>query len=137
MTEDNIVVMASETGVLPFEAKSILKKGRLEPGKMFLIDTEEGRFISDEEIKSGLSSKHPYKKWIDKNRLTIEDSPYPHEPAVLSDDQLLRIQKIFEYTEEELKRIIAPMVDLGKEAISSKLQAKLLHLIFQLKIPFQ
>lgn len=119
VTEDDIVVMASETGVLPFESQSILKKGRLEPGKMFLIDTKEGRIISDEEIKSGLSSKHPYKEWIGKNKLTIDDLPHPHDPAVISDDRLLRIQKVFGYTEEELKRILAPMVDLGKEAISS------------------
>ncbi|MCT4686793.1 glutamate synthase large subunit [Vallitalea sp.] len=119
VTDDNLVVMASETGVLPFESKNIIKKGRLEPGKMFLIDTNEGRIISDEEIKKELSSKKPYKKWVNKNKLTMEDLPYPHDPAVLSQDRIIRIQKVFGYTEEELKRIIAPMVELGKEAISS------------------
>ncbi|MCT4599013.1 MAG: glutamate synthase large subunit [Vallitalea sp.] len=119
VTEDDLVVMASETGVLPFEQKTILKKGRLEPGKMFLIDTYEGRIISDEEIKKHLSSQKPYKKWIDNNKLTIDNLPHPHDPAVLSDDRLLRIQKVFGYTEEELKRIIAPMIELGKEAIGS------------------
>ncbi|WP_113676176.1 glutamate synthase large subunit [Vallitalea guaymasensis] len=119
VTDDDLVVMASETGVLPFESENIIKKGRLEPGKMFLIDTNEGRIISDEEIKKELSSKKPYKKWVDKNKLTLEDLPYPHDPAVLSQDRIIRIQKVFGYTEEELKRIIAPMVELGKEAISS------------------
>ncbi|MCT4541933.1 MAG: glutamate synthase large subunit [Vallitalea sp.] len=119
VTDDDLVVMASETGVLPFESGSIIKKGRLEPGKMFLIDTNEGRIISDDEIKKGLSSQNPYADWINKNKLTLEDIPIPHEPAVLSDDQLLRIQKVFGYTEEELKQIIAPMGNLGKEAISS------------------
>ncbi|WP_273320275.1 glutamate synthase large subunit [Vallitalea guaymasensis] len=119
VTDDDLVVMASETGVLPFESENIIKKGRLEPGKMFLIDTNEGRIISDEEIKKELSSEKPYKKWVDKNKLTLEDLPYPHDPAVLSQDRIIRIQKVFGYTEEELKRIIAPMVELGKEAISS------------------
>lgn len=119
VTDDDLVVMASETGVLPFESENIIKKGRLEPGKMFLIDTNEGRIISDEEIKKELSSEKPYNKWVDKNKLTLEDLPYPHDPAVLSQDRIIRIQKVFGYTEEELKRIIAPMVELGKEAISS------------------
>ncbi|WP_304944135.1 glutamate synthase central domain-containing protein, partial [Vallitalea guaymasensis] len=119
VTDDDLVVMASETGVLPFESENIIKKGRLEPGKMFLIDTNEGRIISDEEIKKELSSEKPYKKWVDKNKLTLEDLPYPHDPAVLSQDRIIRIQKVFGYTEEELKRIIAPMAELGKEAISS------------------
>ncbi|WP_304941965.1 glutamate synthase large subunit [Vallitalea guaymasensis] len=119
VTDDDLVVLASETGVLPFESETIVEKGRLEPGKMFLIDTNEGRIISDEEIKKELSSEKPYKKWVAKNKLTLQDLPYPHDPAVLSQDRIIRIQKVFGYTEEELKRIIAPMVELGKEAISS------------------
>ena len=119
ITNDDLVVMASETGVLQFDNETIIKKGRLEPGKMFLIDTKEGRIISDTEIKKELSDEKPYKKWIDKNKLTLNDLPTPHDPAVLSKDRIMRLQKIFGYTEEELKRVIAPMAELGKEAISS------------------
>lgn len=119
VTEDDLVVMASETGVLPFEEKTIISKGRLQPGRMFLIDTEEGRIISDEEIKESLANEKPYKEWVTKNKLTIENLEEAHEPSVLSDDVLLRTQKVFGYTEEELKRIIAPMAENGKEAIGS------------------
>ncbi|TCT15358.1 glutamate synthase (NADH) large subunit [Natranaerovirga pectinivora] len=119
VTEDDIVVMASETGVLSFESQNIVKKGRLEPGKMFLIDTKEGRIISDDEIKQTLSQQKPYKQWIANNRLTIDDLPLPHEISVLSADLLLNHQTLFNYTEEELKRIIAPMAENGKEALGS------------------
>ncbi len=119
VTDDDLVVMASETGVLNFEPDKIIKKGRLQPGKMFLINTEEGRIISDEEIKASLANAKPYKAYIEKNKLSIQDLPKPHEAAVLSDDRLLQNQKAFGYTEEELKRIIAPMVELGKEPIGS------------------
>lgn len=119
VTDDDIVVMASETGVLPFEAKTIVKKGRLQPGKMFLIDTNEGRIISDEEIKSSLSEEKPYKEWIEKNLLTLDDIEQPHKASVLSYNILLNRQLIYGYTEEELKRIIAPMAQNGKEAIGS------------------
>ncbi|MFP4697688.1 MAG: glutamate synthase large subunit [Eubacteriales bacterium] len=119
VTNDDLVVMASETGVLPFESKNIIKKGRLQPGKMFLIDTKKGKIIADDEIKMTISKKNPYKEWVENNRLTINDLPQPHEPSVLSSDLLLNRQKVFGYTEEELKRILAPMADNGKEALGS------------------
>ncbi|TCK92844.1 glutamate synthase (NADH) large subunit [Natranaerovirga hydrolytica] len=119
VTKDDIVVMASETGVLPFEPNQILIKGRLEPGKMFLIDTKEGRIISDKEIKETLSKDKPYKKWIAENKLTLNDLPLPHEISILSEDLLLNNQKLYNYSEEELKRILAPMAEDGKEALGS------------------
>ncbi|WP_105615150.1 glutamate synthase large subunit [Vallitalea okinawensis] len=119
VTDDDMVVLASETGVLPFESNKVKLKGRLQPGKMFLIDTKEGRIIADDEIKSSLAKAHDYKQWIAKNKLTVDDLPVPHEPAILSRDQLLKRQIIFGYSEEELKRIIAPMAEDGKEAIGS------------------
>lgn len=119
VTKDDMVVMASETGVLHFESKNIVERGRLQPGKMFLIDIEEGRIISDEEIKSTLAQQKPYRKWVDRNKILVKDLPVPHEPSTLSEDRLKTAQNTFGYTEEELKRIIAPMIDLGKEAIGS------------------
>lgn len=119
VTEDDICVMASETGVLPFESASVVNKGRLQPGKMFLIDTEEGRIISDEEIKSTLATAKPYKDWVEKNRIELEDLPTPHKITPLGEDRLLQLQKVYGYTEEELKKVIAPMVLNGKEAIAS------------------
>lgn len=119
VTDEDVVVLASETGVLPFKNKNITLKGRLQPGKMFLIDTTKGRIISDEEIKSDLAKAKDYSTWLDKNRLTLESLPQPHDAAILSKDRLLNHQVVFGYSEEELKRIIAPMAQDGKEAIGS------------------
>ncbi len=119
ITEDDIVVMASETGVLPFNATTVVERGRLEPGRMFLIDTEEGRIIPDEEIKETLATAKPYKEWVEHNKIALESLPVPHEIAPLSEDRLLRLQKVYGYTEEELKKVLAPMLLNGKEAIGS------------------
>ncbi len=119
VTDEDVVVMASETGVLPFEASTVVEKGRLQPGRMFLIDTEEGRIISDEEIKQTLSTAKPYKEWVERNRIDLEKYPVPHDIAPLGADRLLQLQKVYGYTEEELKKMIAPMALLGKEAIGS------------------
>lgn len=119
VTEDDICVMASETGVLPFESDTVVNKGRLQPGKMFLIDTEEGRIISDEEIKSTLSTAKPYKEWVERNRIDLEELSMPHDVTPLGADRLLQLQKVYGYTEEELKKVIAPMIMNGKEAIAS------------------
>ncbi|MDF1618391.1 glutamate synthase large subunit [Petrocella sp. FN5] len=119
VTKDDFVVLASETGVLPFEADTVLEKGRLQPGKMFLIDTKEQRIISDEEIKSTLASQKPYKTWIDHNKIELSKMPVPHDILSLGADRLTQLQKVYGYTEEELKEVIAPMVLHGKEAIGS------------------
>lgn len=119
ITEDDLVVMASETGVLPFEATTVIERGRLQPGKMFLIDTEEGRIIPDEEIKTTLARAKPYKEWVDTNKIDLDDLPVPHEITPLSADRLLRLQKVYGYSEEELKKVLAPMILTGKEAIGS------------------
>ncbi|MDA3846179.1 MAG: glutamate synthase large subunit, partial [Vallitaleaceae bacterium] len=119
VTDDDLVVMASETGVLPFESKPIIKKGRLQPGRMFLIDTNEGRIISDEEIKRTLAEAKDYKGWVERNKLKLKDFALPHEIAHISKDRLLQLEKVFGYTEEELKKIITPMIQEGKEYIAS------------------
>ncbi len=119
ITENDIVVMASETGVLPFDTNTVVERGRLQPGKMFLVDTTQGRIIPDEEIKNELVSKKPYKEWIKRNKILLEDIPVPHKILKLGDQRLLQYQKIFGYTEEELKKVLAPMAISGKEAIGS------------------
>jgi len=119
VTKDDFVVLASETGVLPFEADTVVEKGRLQPGKMFLIDTEEKRIIPDEEIKSTLAAMKPYKTWIEKNKIELSKMPVPHDILSLGADRLTQLQKVYGYTEEELKEVIAPMILHGKEAIGS------------------
>jgi glutamate synthase (NADPH/NADH) large chain len=119
VTEDGLVVMASETGVLDIDQSKIIEKGRLQPGKMFLIDTKEGRIISDEEIKHTLSTAKPYKEWIERNKLDLDNIETPHEITHLGHDRLLQLQKVFGYSEEELKKIIGPMINNGKEMIAS------------------
>jgi len=119
VTDDDLVVMASETGVLPFESKTIIKKGRLQPGRMFLIDTKEGRIISDEEIKRTLAEAKDYKGWVERNKMKLDDFPLPHDIAHISQEALLQLQKVYGYTEEELKKTITPMIQEGKEYIAS------------------
>lgn len=119
ITSDDICVLASETGVIEFPEDTIVKKGRLQPGRMFLIDTEQGRIISDDEIKNELATAKPYKEWVQRNKIVLEDMDVPHDIIHLSDQRLLQFQKVFGYTEEELKKIIAPMACNGKEAIGS------------------
>ncbi len=119
ITNDDLVVMASETGVIPFNSEQVVKRGRLKPGRMFLIDTKEGRIISDDEVKKTLTNKKPYKAWIDRNKLTLNDFELPHKIIPLGEHRLLQYQKVFGYTEEELKKVIAPMATVGKEAIGS------------------
>ena len=119
VTNDDLVVMASETGVIPFTSEQVVKRGRLKPGRMFLIDTEQGRIISDTEVKNTLTNAKPYKEWIDRNKLTLDDFELPHKIIPLGEHRLLQYQKVFGYTEEELKKVIAPMANVGKEAIGS------------------
>jgi glutamate synthase domain-containing protein 2/glutamate synthase domain-containing protein 1/glutamate synthase domain-containing protein 3 len=119
ITEDDICVLASETGVLPFESETVVSKGRLQPGRMFLIDTVEGRIISDEEIKMTLATGKPYKEWVERNKITLDELPLPHEITPLGADRILQLQKVYGYTEEELKKYLVPMFTTGKEMIVS------------------
>lgn len=119
VTNDDRIIMASEAGVLPVEEKDILKKWRLQPGKMLLIDMAEGRIISDEEIKSQLSKSHPYQEWLDKTQLILEDLD-PVEPRAPREDvTLLDRQQAFGYTQEDTKILMSPMATTGQEAIGS------------------
>ena len=120
VTDDDLVVMASEMGVLDIPENKIIKKWRLQPGKMFLIDMQEGRIISDEEIKSGLATAHPYRDWLNESQIKIceifGDSKVPES---LSKDELLKSQQAFGYTSEFIKFILTPMVVGGMEGTGS------------------
>ncbi len=118
VTDDGFVVLASETGVLDIPVESVVRKGRLEPGKMFLVDTGAGRIIEDEEIKAGLAAEHPYRRWLDEGLLHLKALP-DREHVSHSASSVVRRQQIFGYTEEELRILVAPMAATGSEALGS------------------
>ena len=118
VTDDDLVVMASESGVLPIPESKIIKKWRLQPGKMFLIDLEAGRIIDDQEIKNTYANAKPYKQWI--NSVRIKLNQLPDEKAVAASDvPLLDRQQAFGYTQEDVKFLMTPMIQTGEEAIGS------------------
>ena len=116
---DGYVVLASETGVLDFPADRILKRGRLQPGKMFLVDLEQQRIVPDNEIKAEVSRQRPYRRWVKDNRIELRGLFNPPEIPAEPPEVLLAKQHAFGYTEEELKMVIAPMASRGQEAVGS------------------
>jgi len=118
VTDDDLVVMASEVGVLDIPSAKIVEKGRLQPGKMFFIDTEQGRFVRDAEIKETLSSSRPYSEWLSEHEIALTELP-DRQVARLENSSLLTRQKLFGYTNEELRLLVTPMYLEGKEAIGS------------------
>ncbi|WP_423069510.1 glutamate synthase large subunit [Devosia sp. CN2-171] len=119
VTEDDEVVMSSEAGVLPIPAAKIKKKWRLQPGKMLLIDLKQGRIVSDEEIKAELATARPYKQWLGRTQIVLEELPAVHFEPKTSDVPLLDRQQAFGYTQEDLKLILPPMAATGQEAVGS------------------
>jgi glutamate synthase (NADPH) large chain len=120
LTEDDLVVCASEAGVLHHIPESkIVKKWRLQPGKMFLIDLEQGRLIDDEELKSQLANSKPYRQWIDEVRIRLDDVPASSATLPAAKESLLDRQQAFGYTQEDLKFLMAPMAANAEEAIGS------------------
>ncbi|MDQ0315164.1 glutamate synthase (NADPH/NADH) large chain [Amorphus orientalis] len=119
VTEDGLVVMASEVGVLPIPEEKIVSKWRLQPGRMLLIDTEEGRIISDEEVKKQLAAANPYRKWLDRTQMVLEDLVPVRGRTPNTNESLLDRQQAFGYTQEDLKFLLAPMATVGQEAIGS------------------
>ncbi len=121
VTDDDLVVMASEMGVLPIAENKIVKKWRLQPGKMFLIDTEQGRIIDDAELKTQLAASKPYREWIRRIRIRLDDLAAKKDAgsAARLDVPLLDRQQAFGYTQEDLKVILTPMAVDGEEAIGS------------------
>jgi glutamate synthase (ferredoxin) len=119
VTKDGRVVMASEVGAVEIAPENVLSKGRLEPGKMFLIDLTAGRIVGDEELKLQLASAHPYGEWLDKYMVPLADLPAAPEVPGPDHDTLLHRQMAFGYTLEDLKYILGPMGSNGEEAIGS------------------
>jgi glutamate synthase (NADPH/NADH) large chain len=119
VTDDDYVILASEAGVLDIPQSKIVKKWRLQPGKMLLIDTELGRIIDDKELKDKLASFRPYQKWLQCSQLRLEDIPDPEVVPVPDMDKLLDRQQAFGYTQEDLKFLMAPMAATGQEALGS------------------
>ena len=120
VTSDDRVIMASETGALPVDPKLIIEKGRLQPGKMFVVDIEEGRIISDDEVKKSICGKKPYADYLNKYKIRLNELPEPRVTFThLLADQVFKYQKAFGYSSEDLENIIAPMALDGKEPIGS------------------
>ncbi len=118
VTDDDLVVMASESGVLPIPEHRIVKKWRLQPGKMFLIDFDQGRIVGDDELKMQVASAKPYRQWIDGVRIKLDDNPLEGAMPTFS-ESLLDRQQAFGYTQEDLKFLMSPMAQAGEEGTGS------------------
>lgn len=118
VTADGLVVMASEAGVLPVDPSTVVKKMRLQPGRMFLVDTAQGRIVSDEEIKAQLASEQPYQEWIEAGLFPLDELP-PGDYVRMPHHRVVLRQQIFGYTYEELNLLVAPMARTGAEALGS------------------
>ncbi|QEC40451.1 glutamate synthase large subunit [Pseudobacter ginsenosidimutans] len=120
VTTDDRVIMASETGALPVHPTLVKEKGRLQPGKMFVVDMEQGRIISDDELKAQITSQKPYAEWLNKYKIRLNELPEPRVMFThLEHEQVFKYQKAFGYSTEDLETIIAPMAIDGKEPIGS------------------
>src|SRR5262249_31100019 len=119
VTNDDLVVLASESGVLPIPENKITKKWRLQPGKMFLIDLEQGRIVDDEELKNQFASARPYRQWIDNVRGRLDPTAVGAVAVPEFSESLLDRQQAFGYTQEDIKFLLAPMATAGEEGIGS------------------
>jgi glutamate synthase domain-containing protein 2/glutamate synthase domain-containing protein 1/glutamate synthase domain-containing protein 3 len=119
VTHDGLVVLASEAGVLPIKPEEVKMKGRLAPGRFFLVDTEQKRLISDEEVKKELAARQPYAQWLKENQITLDDLPSPAHVLPTNHDTILMRQRAFGYTDEDLKTILSPSALAGEEPIGS------------------
>jgi glutamate synthase (NADPH/NADH) large chain len=120
ITDDNVLVVASEAGALPIEQERIIKKGRLQPGRILIADLDEHRVIGDEELKAVICQRLPYKDWLEQYRITLQDLPLSYTPdEELDSKTLFRNQQLHGFTKEDLKVIIGPMIQKGKGPIGS------------------
>ena len=119
VTKDGYVILGSETGVLEIAPEDVRRKGRLQPGKMLLVDTEQGRIVEDNEVKSLICRRRPYRRWLQDQQIHLHNFFAASEPALPDRDTLLSRQKIFGYTREELRMILTPMALDGQEAVGS------------------
>jgi len=119
VTHDGMVVLASETGVLPIKPEDVKMKGRLQPGKMFVIDLEQGRIVSDREIKEQLANRQPYGEWLKENQITLDTLPEPARGHSVEDSSLVERQRAFGYNDEDVRNLMYPMAVNGEEPIGS------------------
>jgi len=119
VTKSGLLLMASETGVLPFEAEEVEYKGRLQPGKMLLVDLEQGRIVPDKELKQQLAVRQPYAAWLEQNQITLDSLPEPSRVQGSDRETVLTRQRCFGYTAEDLRLLISPMAVEGQEAVGS------------------
>ena len=119
VTKSGKLIMSSEIGVVEVAPEDVESHGRLEPGKMFLVDMNKGRIINDEEIKSKIVSERPYQEWLDKTRLHLKDIPYNNETCPIETIDIKTRQRLFNYTFEDIQEVITPMAIVGKEALGS------------------
>ncbi|MFA9474780.1 MAG: glutamate synthase central domain-containing protein, partial [Filomicrobium sp.] len=143
VTSDGIVIMSSESGVLPVKEEDVVQKWRLQPGKMLLIDLEKGCIVSDEELKAEIAGSHPYDRWLQSTQIQVSDLPLPAQTPSkrLNNLSLLDLQQAFGYTQESIKFLLSPMAETAQEAIGSmgtdtpisalSSRAKLLHTYFK------
>ncbi len=119
VTKHGNVIMSSETGVVDIKPENVEYHGRLEPGKMFLVDMNEGRIVNDEEIKEEIATRHPYRKWLDEHLIHLRDISAKKGPILYDEIALKKRKVVFGYTQEDLNTLIRPMAQLGKEPIGS------------------
>jgi glutamate synthase (NADPH/NADH) large chain len=119
VTHDDLVVMASETGVLPIKPEDVRMKGRLQPGKMFLVDTVAGEIVPDKELKRRLYTRRPYTQWLKENQIHLKDLPEPPRIYGYDPESILMRQRAFGYTDEDLRILMAPMASKGEEPVGS------------------
>jgi glutamate synthase (ferredoxin) len=119
VTEDDLLVMASECGVLPVQPERIKFKGRLQPGRMLLADLEQGRIVPDDELKSNLAARRPYAEWLAENQVTLESLPAPSRVMGSDHETILQRQRAFGYTDEDIRVLMAPMAATGQEPVGS------------------
>ena len=119
VTHDDMVVMASETGVLPIKPEEVRTKGRLQPGKMLLVDTVAGEIVPDKELKRRLYTRRPYAQWLKENQIHLDDLPEPPRVYGYDPETLLMRQRAFGYTDEDLRILLAPMAAKGEEPVGS------------------
>ncbi|MBC8101675.1 MAG: glutamate synthase large subunit, partial [Cytophagales bacterium] len=119
VTTGDLVVLGSETGVIEFAPEEVVERGRLQPGRLFLVDTEQGRILPDEEVKNAIIHQAPYGKWLEENRIDLDTLPEPADPHKTDHDTVHARQKAFGYTSEDLRLLMTPMAEKGEEALGS------------------
>lgn len=119
VTKDDLIILSSEAGVLDIAPENVLYKDRLRPGRMLLVDTKEGRIISDEEVKAAIASERPYRQWLDEHLISLEELPDAPELPNPKHDNVQQLQQAFGYTFEDLRKVLEPMASSGAEAIGS------------------